>query len=160
MTLDHPEFSEKLILMAPGCVEEQASYFTMPGIAKMVSGFGSSDFNIDEQRRLVSNLVYDASVITDALVAERFAVARTQPKDVLARMRTPNLGPRVGEIKQPIFVMWGLNDEFCPESGARYFLDQCENARCMTFTHVGHWVQVERSREFNLYSIDFLNGQA
>ena len=160
MTLDHPEFSEKLVLMAPGCVEEQASYFTMPGIAKMVSGFGSPDFNIDEQRRLVSNLVYDSSVITDALVAERFAVARTQPKDVLARMRTPNLGPRVGEIKQPIFVMWGLNDEFCPESGARYFLDQCENARCMTFTQVGHWVQVERTREFNLYSIDFLNGQA
>lgn len=159
MTLDHPEFSEKLILMAPGCVEEQASYFTMPGIAKMVSGFGSPDFNIDEQRRLVSNLVYDASVITDALVAERFAVARTQPKDVLARMRTPNLGPRVGEINQPIFVMWGLNDEFCPESGARYFLDQCKNARCMTFTQVGHWVQVERAREFNLYSIDFLNGQ-
>lgn len=158
MTLDHPEFAEKLILMAPGCVEEQASYFTMPGIAKMVSGFGSPDFNIDEQRRLVSNLVYDSSVITDALVAERFAVARTQPKDVLARMRTPNLGPRVGEIKQPIFVLWGLNDEFCPESGARYFLDQCENARCMTFTQVGHWVQVERAREFNLYSIDFLNG--
>ena len=57
-------------------------------------------------------------------------------------------------------MLWGLNDEFCPESGARYFLDQCENARCMTFTQVGHWVQVERAREFNLYSIDFLNGHA
>ena len=98
MTLDHPEFAEKLILMAPGCIEEQASYFTMPGIAKMVSGFGSPDFNLDEQRRLVSNLVHPDFVpnISEALVQERFAVARTQPKDVLARMRTPNLGPRVG----------------------------------------------------------------
>ena len=158
MTLDHPEFAEKLILMAPGCVEEQASYFTMPGIAKMVSGFGSPDFNLDEQRRLVSNLVHPdfASKIPDALVRERFAVARMQPKDVLARMRTPNLGPLVGEIRQPIFVMWGHNDEFCPESGARYFLDQCENARCLTFARTGHWVQVERAEEFNCYSIDFL----
>jgi 4,5:9,10-diseco-3-hydroxy-5,9,17-trioxoandrosta-1(10),2-diene-4-oate hydrolase len=158
MTLDHPEFTEKLILMAPGCVEEQASYFTMPGIAKMVSGFGSPDFNLEEQKRLISNLVHPdfAPNIPDALVAERFAVARTQPKDVLARMRTPNLGPRVGELKKPIFVMWGLNDEFCPESGARYFLDQCDDARVLTFARTGHWVQVERAEEFNRYSIAFL----
>lgn len=161
MTLDHPEFAGRLILMAPGCIEEQASYFTMPGIAKMVSGFGSPDFNLDEQKRLVSNLVHPDFVarIPDALIAERFAVARTQPKDVLARMRTPNLGPRLGELGQPILVLWGLNDEFCPESGARHFLDQCANARCMTFTRTGHWVQVERAAEFNRYSIAFLHEQ-
>ena len=161
MTLDHPEFATALVLMAPGCIEEQASYFTMPGIAKMVSGYGGPDFNLDEQKRLISNLVHPdfAPKIPDALVAERFAVARTQPKDVLARMRTPNLGPEVGKIVQPIFVLWGLNDEFCPESGARYFLDQCDNARCMTFARTGHWVQVERAAEFNLYSIAFLDDQ-
>lgn len=158
MALDHPEFADKLILMAPGCVEEQASYFTMPGIAKMVSGFGSPDFNLEEQKRLISNLVHPdfVSKIPDALVAERFAVARTQPKDVLARMRTPNLGPRLGELASPIFVMWGLNDEFCPESGARHFLGQCANVRVATFGRTGHWVQVERAAEFNSYSLDFL----
>jgi 4,5:9,10-diseco-3-hydroxy-5,9,17-trioxoandrosta-1(10),2-diene-4-oate hydrolase len=159
MTLDHPEFAGKLTLMAPGCIEEQASYFTMPGIAKMVSGFGSPDFNLDEQRRIVSNLVHPdfASQIPDALVQERFAVARTQPKDVLARMRTPNLGLRLGEVKQSIFVMWGLNDEFCPESGARHFLEAGCNVRCLTFNNTGHWVQVERAREFNVYTLAFLN---
>lgn len=158
MTLDHPELSEKLVLMAPGCVAEQMSYFTMPGIAKMVSGFGSPDFNLEEQKRLVSNLVHPdfAAKIPDALIAERFAVARTQPKDVLARMRTPNLGPRLGELTQPIFVLWGLNDEFCPEAHARLFLDQCSDVRAITFAHTGHWVQVERAAEFNAYAIDFL----
>jgi len=161
MTLDHPEFAGKLVLMAPGCVEEQADYFKMPGIARMVSGFGGPDFNLDEQKRLVSNLVHPDFVarIPDALIAERFAVARTQPKDVLARMRTPNLGPRLGEVDKPILVLWGLNDEFCPESGARHFLERCADARCMTFTRTGHWVQVERAAEFNRYSIDFLNDQ-
>lgn len=161
MTLDHPEIARALVLMAPGCIEEQADYFKMPGIAKMISGFGSPDFNRDEQKRLVCNLVYPdfVSNISEELVDERFAVARTQPKDVLARMKTPNLGPRVGELKQPILVLWGLNDEFCPESGARYFLDQCDNARCMTFTKVGHWVQVERPTEFNHHVIAFLNEQ-
>lgn len=160
MAYDHPEFAEKFILMAPGCIEEQASYFTMPGIAKMVSGFGSPDFNIDEQRRLISNLVHPnfASKISDELVQERFAVARTQPKDVLARMRTPNLTPRLGELKQPILVMWGLQDEFCPESGGRHFLDAGCDVRVMTFNHVGHWVQVERAEEFNRHCIEFLRG--
>lgn len=158
MTLDHPEFAEKLILMAPGSVAEQMSYFTMPGIAKMKSSFGSPDFNLAEQRQLISNLMHPSSahLITDELVAERFAVARTQPKDVLARMKTPNLGLRLGELDKPVFVLWGLNDEFCPEEHARLFLDACPNVRCITFANCGHWVQVERAAEFNAYSLDFL----
>ena len=159
IALDHPEFTiGKLVLMAPGCVAEQSSYFTMPGIAKMRSGFGSPEFNIEEQRRLIGNLMHPSSAhhITDALVEERFAVARTQPKDVLARVKTPDLGPRLGEVKQPIFVLWGLNDEFCPESHARLFLDACADVRCLTFSQTGHWVQVERTEEFNRYSLDFL----
>ncbi|QKS02249.1 alpha/beta fold hydrolase [Sphingomonas sp. CL5.1] len=157
MTLDHPEFVSSLVLMAPGCIEERETYFAMPGIAKMVSNFGGPDFTIEEQRRLICNLVYDASAVTDALVAERYAVARTQPKDVLVRMRTPNLAPRLGEVKQPILGFWGLEDDFCPASGARYFLEACEDVRFMSFTRVGHWVQVERAGEFNRYSIGFLD---
>lgn len=159
MTLDHPEFSEKLIMMAPGAVAEQASYFTLPGIAKMRSGFGGPDFNLEEQRRLIGNLMHpdSAHLISDELVAERFAVASTQPKDVLVRMKTPNLGPRLGEISHPIFVFWGLNDEFCPEEHSRLFLNACPDVRAITFARCGHWVQVERATEFNNYSIDFLS---
>lgn len=160
MTLDHPEFASKLVLMAPGCVAEREAYFTMPGIAKMMSNFGSDDFNLAEQKRLVSNLVHPDFVphIKDSLIEERFAVAITQPKDVLVRMRTPDLSPRLSEITQPIFVLWGLNDEFCPEGHARLFLEQCADARTITFGRTGHWVQVERAAEFNKYAIDFLHG--
>jgi len=158
MTLDHPEFAKRLVLMAPGCVAEREAYFVMPGIAKMVSNFGSPDFNIAEQRRLIGNLLHpDAhGHITDKLVEERFAVARTQPKDVLARMRTPDLSPRLGELAQPVFVLWGLNDDFCPEAHSRLFLERCPDVRAITFAKTGHWVQVERAAEFNRYSLAFL----
>lgn len=156
MALNNPAFVDKLVLMAPGCIEERETYFAMPGIAKMVSSFGSPDFSLDDQRRLINNLVYDPKHVTDDLVKERFAVARTQPKDVLARMRTPNLAPRLGELKAPILGFWGLNDDFCPEGGARHFLNACEDVRFMTFNKVGHWVQVERAEEFNRYTLDFL----
>ena len=159
IALDNPGFVSSLVLMAPGCVAEQASYFTMPGIAKMKSDFGSPDFSLEQQRGLIANLLHPsrADCITDELVAERYAVAKNQPKDVLARMVTPNLGLRLGEVAHPVFVMWGLNDEFCPESHARLFLEHCANARCMTFTQTGHWVQVERASEFNRYATEFLD---
>lgn len=161
MTLDHLGFTRNLVLMAPGCVAEREAYFVMPGITKMVSSFGGPDFNLAEQKRLVSNLVHPdfAPKIPDALVEERFAVARTQPKDVLVRMRTPDLSPRLPGITQPVFVLWGLNDEFCPEAHARLFLEHCPDVRAITFGRTGHWVQVERAAEFNAYAIEFLNAR-
>lgn len=161
MTLDHPEFVDQLVLMAPGCLAPMTDYFAMPGIAKMMSGFGGPDFNMDEQRRLISNLVHPdfAGRLTDELVAERFAVARTQPKDVLARMRTQDLSARLHEIEKPIFVLWGHDDEFCPESHTRLFLENCRDARTITFRRTGHWVQVERAGEFNAYVTGFLGEQ-
>lgn len=161
MTLDHPGFTRNLVLMAPGCVAEREAYFVMPGITKMVSSFGGPDFDLAEQKRLVSNLVHPdfAPKIPDALVEERFAVARTQPKDVLVRMRTPDLSPRLPEITQPVFVLWGLSDEFCPEAHARLFLDHCPDVRAITFGRTGHWVQVERAAEFNAFAIEFLNAR-
>lgn len=156
MALDHPDFIDRLILMSPGCIEELPIYFAMPGIANMRSAFGSPEYSAEDQRRLNISLVYDPVHITDELVAERYAVARTQPKDVIGRMRTPNLAPRLHELQMPILGFWGFQDQFMPLTGINYFLEQCPDARFMTFNKVGHWVQVERATEFNRYSIAFL----
>jgi 4,5:9,10-diseco-3-hydroxy-5,9,17-trioxoandrosta-1(10),2-diene-4-oate hydrolase len=154
--LDQPALVEKLVLMAPGGVESRETYFAMPGIARMVGDFTSPDFTEGDQRRMISNLVYDPCVITDALVAERYQVARTQPKDVLARMRVPDLSPRLAELSQPILGFWGKEDGFCPVTGAQKFLERCADVRFMIFNKVGHWVMVERAAEFNRYAIEFL----
>lgn len=156
IALDHPGYATRLILMSPGCIEELADYFAMPGIASMVGSFGGVDFDETEQRRLITNLVYDPVHVTDALVAERFAIARAQPKDVLARMRTPNLRPRLTELTMPILVLWGAQDRFMPQSGYGYFLESCPDTRVILFNQVGHWVQVERAAEFDAYALGFL----
>lgn len=160
MALDHPGFVDRLILMAPGCIHDREAYFQMPGIAGMVSSFGGPDFNADEQRRLITNLVYDPVHVTDALVSERFAVARTQPKDVIMRMRTPNLAPRLPELTMPILLFWGYNERFMPLDGITLFLESCPDVRVITFNKVGHWVQVERADEFNRHALEFLRGGA
>lgn len=158
LALDNPDFVDRLVLMAPGCIEELPVYFAMPGIANMRSSFGSPDFSEADQRRLGESLVYDPIHITDELVAERFAIAKIQPKDVLARMKTPNLAPRLHELKMPIQLFWGYNERFMPLTGIDYFMTACPDVRCTTFNQVGHWVQVERSDEFNQQATAFLHG--
>lgn len=158
IALDHKAMVDRLVLMSPGCIEELPIYFAMPGIVNMRSAFGSPEFSPADQRRLAESLVFDPVHVTDQLVAERFEVARNQPKDVLARMKTHNLRPRLSELKMPILGYWGFNDTFMPLSGINYFLEDCEDVRFMTFNKVGHWVQVERAEEFNRYTIDFLRG--
>tara|TARA_R110000868_G_scaffold110125_6_gene298685 strand:+ start:3802 stop:4632 length:831 start_codon:yes stop_codon:yes gene_type:complete len=162
MTLDHPEFVSALVLMAPGCIEELPVYFAMPGIALMAQAFSEPEFSIDSQRAIVTALVHPdfRDNITDDLVQERFAVAKRQPKDVLMRMRTLNLASRLGEIKQPMLVMWGKDDKFCPDSGFAHFFEAGCNIRAMSFSQVGHWVQVERKDEFNAHVLAFLNVQS
>lgn len=157
IALDHPHLVDRLVLMAPGGIESRETYFSMPGIAKMVGDFTSPDFDVAGMRKLVTNLVHDPSILSDALIEERYAVARTQPKDVLARMRVPDLSDRLGELAMPILGFWGADDQFCPASGAQKFLDACPDVRFVLYARVGHWVMVEQKDEFNRYVIDFLS---
>ncbi len=156
LTLDHPEFTDRLVLMSPGCVEEREIYFAMPGISRMMGDFTSPDFTLADQKRLITNLVFDPAMISDQLVAERYKVARTQSKDVLARMRTPNLAPHLGKLTMPILGFWGEEDQFLPVSGVQRFTKACPDCRFTVYSHVGHWVMVERAAEFNRATLDFL----
>jgi 4,5:9,10-diseco-3-hydroxy-5,9,17-trioxoandrosta-1(10),2-diene-4-oate hydrolase len=156
IALDRPRFVDKLILMAPGGIETRETYFAMPGIQKMVGAFAAEGFDEARMRLLLGNLVVDPKVITDELVAERLSVARVQPKEVLSTMRVPDLSPRLGELAMPILGFWGTEDGFCPASGAEKFLKSCPDARFVLYGRCGHWVMVERAREFNRYVLDFL----
>ncbi|TCJ37036.1 alpha/beta fold hydrolase [Parafrankia sp. BMG5.11] len=157
MTADHPEMVANLVLMAPGCIEDLDVYFAMPGIANMRSSFGSPDFGPADQRRLIESLVHDPVHVTDELVAERYAVARTQSKDVIGRMRTHDVRQHLPGLTMPILLFWGRNEKFMPLSGIDTFFENCPDVRCMIFSGVGHWVQVERASEFNRYAIEFLD---
>ena len=157
MAADEPDLVHNLVLMAPGCLEELDVYFAMPGIANMKSSFGSDDFSPEDQRRLIESLVHDPVHVTDELVSERYEVARRQPKAVLARMKTHNVRDCLQKLTMPILLFWGREEEFMPLSGIEYFFDRCPNVRCIMFSKVGHWVQVEREAEFNRYATEFLD---
>jgi 4,5:9,10-diseco-3-hydroxy-5,9,17-trioxoandrosta-1(10),2-diene-4-oate hydrolase len=157
--LDYPDDVDSLIMMAPGGVEERETYFKMEGIQKMVSLFTNRQMNRLTMRQLLELLVFDRSLVTDALVEERLAVCEQQPPEVLSTMRVPNLTDRLGELKCPVLGFWGTDDRFNPASGAMRFLEHCADARFVLMNRCGHWVMVEHRRYFNRECLEFLAEQ-
>jgi 4,5:9,10-diseco-3-hydroxy-5,9,17-trioxoandrosta-1(10),2-diene-4-oate hydrolase len=116
---------------------------------------GKEPMTRDGLRRVLAMQLHDPSLLTDEIVDERFAVAETQPRRVLSTLAVPHLTPELAKLHCPIFGFWGVNDQFCPVSGAAT-LARAPRARVLTVNDCGHWVMVERPELFNRLAIDFL----
>ena len=156
-----PDLVTKLVLMAPGGLEERETYMKMEGIRTMMKVFLAPEGITREGMRRVFGLqLFDPSVLTEEILDERCAIAPLQPKRVLTSMHVPNLVPDLAELRCPVFALWGVNDKFCPMSGALTIATQCKGSRVMLLNGCGHWVMVEHTAVFNRLSIDFLREAA
>jgi len=154
--LAHPDTVERLILMAPGGVEERETYFRMEGIVRMVETFAKGPMGPVEMRHVMSLQVFDPSLLDDSIINERAAIAPSQPANLFSTMMVPNMTTRLHEIKAPIFGFWGTDDKFNPHTGALKVIENAPNARMILLNQCGHWVQVEHRELFNRSCIDFL----
>lgn len=154
--LDNPDRVTKLILMAPGGIEELETYLAMPAMAKMIGNFVDGALDRDGLRRVLETLVYDPVHVTDALVDERWAILGEQPPEVLSRMVIPNMESELGGIRCPVLSFWGVDDEMLPASGGLKITRACRPSRHIEIAECGHWVMVEHTRLFNAACLDFL----
>lgn len=154
--LAEPQLLDKLILMAPGGVEERETYFKKIGIQRMVELFNAGPLDIDKMRQIMSLQLFDASQLPDSLLAERVAVAQYQPHCLFSTMMVPNMTERLEELRVPILGFWGTNDNFNPVGGAMKVLDNAPDARFILLNRCGHWVQVEHRELFNRSCLEFL----
>ncbi len=157
LALDYPDLVERLVLMAPGGLESKETYMGMKGIRTMLKIMFSGEGITRESMRSIFKLqLYDESQVTDEIIEERFQVYQIQPKALLGKIRVPQLDERLSEITCPVLGMWGVNDLFCPVSGADKVVTQCADSRMVTFNGCGHWVMVEKNELFNRLTVDFL----
>ncbi|MBS4149402.1 alpha/beta fold hydrolase [Pseudomonadota bacterium DY0742] len=154
--LAHPQRVEKLILMAPGGVEERETYFQMQGIQRMVQTYAAGPMGIEQMRHVMELQVFVPANLPESVLAERVAVAVTQPANLFSTMLVPNMTERLGELTCPIFGFWGSNDLFNPPSGVFKILEHARNARFTLLNRCGHWVQVEHPELFNRQCLEFL----
>lgn len=156
LALAQPERVKKLVLMAPGGLEETATYMKMAGIRTMMKVFRGG-ITREGMREVFGLQLFDPSQLEEKTLDERVEIAETQPKRVLMSLRVPHLTPELSKIKCPVLGWWGMNDQFCPPTGGPTLASQLPNARVVLLSQCGHWVMVEHQELFNRQTVEFLS---
>jgi len=159
LALNQPGRVSKLVLMAPGGLEEREAYMKMSGIRTMMKVFlGPDGITRDSMRTVFELQLFDPTQLDDETLDERVEIAQIQPKRVMTSLAVPHLAPRLRELECPVLGWWGMNDNFCPSTGATTIAKECRDARVIMLSRCGHWVMVEHRDLFNRITLDFLGG--
>jgi 4,5:9,10-diseco-3-hydroxy-5,9,17-trioxoandrosta-1(10),2-diene-4-oate hydrolase len=156
IALEQPKLVKKMLLMAPGGIEDQAAYGAMPGMQIFFETFAGEPSRDNLQRFLSEALVHDQRFVNDELIDERWHVFQTQNPQAVKTMQVPNLSDRLGEIDIPVMVMWGLNEKIMPETGIDKLAKGIKDVKVILVSNCGHWVMVEHQDFFNRTTEDFL----
>lgn len=154
--LAYPDTVSRLILMAPGGVEDLDTYLAMPGIANMFAIYKSGKTGAEAMRAVMQMQLYDPSLLSDEIINERAPIAATQTQAARSVMKVPNMTEQLAQLRCPVFGFWGVNDLFNPVGGAMKIMENAPQARMLLVNQCGHWVQVEHQAMFNRQCIDFL----
>jgi 4,5:9,10-diseco-3-hydroxy-5,9,17-trioxoandrosta-1(10),2-diene-4-oate hydrolase len=162
--LRHPDRAGRLVLMAPGGLSVNVFAPDPTEGIKRLYGFGAKPSR-ERLAEFLRTLVFDQSLITDALVDERFVVA-SDPESLQAMA---SMGASFAEhaeegmlwreahrLRQRVLLVWGREDRVNPLDGALLALKLIRRAQLHVFGQCGHWAQLEKFAEFNRLTMDFL----
>ena len=123
--------------------------------------------SLEEMASILGLFPHDPAVVTDAMVQTRYELsARPGAQEAFRRLIPEPAGPgtivrgvpedSLAQITQPSLVLHGREDAVIPvELGLR--LNRCiPRSQLHIFGQCGHWVQIERRREFVALVTDFL----
>lgn len=155
--LEYPETVEKLVLMAPGGIEDPATFWgkTDGGVA-LAEFARTDDGSVASFRKVLSLIVHDEADITDDTVSERYPIAKTQPKRVFTSVTIRPTWTRLGEFDFPVLVLWGLHDRFLPVEQALKAGREIKHCKVVISNKAGHWYMLEQPDDFNREVVDFM----
>jgi 4,5:9,10-diseco-3-hydroxy-5,9,17-trioxoandrosta-1(10),2-diene-4-oate hydrolase len=158
LALAQPRRVERLVLMAPGGLNDLPDYLAMPGMKAMFALYGSGTPVTEAQMKAFFQqaFVVDPSCVTDELVHERAELMKLQNPQVIRTMKVPNLTARLPEITAPTLALWGLNEQMMPDSGILRLGKGLPDCRMVLVPRCGHWVMIEHRGLFNRMVLDFL----
>jgi 4,5:9,10-diseco-3-hydroxy-5,9,17-trioxoandrosta-1(10),2-diene-4-oate hydrolase len=164
--LNYPDRAAKLVLMGPGGLSLNVFAPDPTEGVKRLMDFAAPPGPSKEK---MAAFLFNAKLITDDLVAERYSRASTP--EALAAMTALGLSfydPATAEdgmlwrevhrLRNEVLLIWGREDRVNPLDGALIAVKQIRKAQLHVFSGCGHWAQLEKFQEFNRLSIGFLGG--
>ncbi|MET7420041.1 alpha/beta fold hydrolase [Dactylosporangium sp. NPDC005555] len=164
--LSYPQRAGRLVLMGPGSALSIGLFAPRPseGIRRLMEFFGATDKTPEKMEAFLRSMVYDQSLVTPELVADRFAAAMNPAAGPgLKAMQVANqkfhtegeLWREAHRIKHEVLITWGREDRVQPLDGAFVGFRLLENARLHVFPKCGHWAMIEQRAEFERLTKDF-----
>ncbi len=149
-TLDHPEQVNSITLTGSSGLFESA----------MGTGFPKrGDRQYIEKK--VGDVFYDPATATEELIDEVFDITTDREKALRVVMTAKsavrhNLTNKLEQLKQPVLLVWGKQDEVTPPFVAEKYLELLPNARLHWVDRCGHAPMMEHPEEFNRLLTAFL----
>ena len=166
--LRFPQRAGRLVLMGPGGLSlNLLAPDPTEGIRALMDFPAPPGPSKAKLEAFLRTMVFNQALITDELVDERFAAA-SDPAALaaMASMGASFFDPASADdgllwreahrLRQPVLLVWGREDRVNPLDGALVALKLIRRAQLHVFSGCGHWVQLEKSEEFNQLTISFL----
>jgi pimeloyl-ACP methyl ester carboxylesterase len=159
----HPDRVGKLVLMGSMGID-----FPITQGLERVWGYEPS---FENMRKVLDVFAYDRALVPDELAEVRYR-ASMQPgfqesygsmfpaprQRWVDAMQTPDDDIRA--LPHRTLIVHGREDQVIPVENSLRLMRLVENGDLHVFAHCGHWVQIERSADFNRLVGDFLADQA
>jgi pimeloyl-ACP methyl ester carboxylesterase len=157
----HPERVKRMVLMGSMGVD-----FPITEGLERVWGYEPS---FENMRKVLDVFAYNRELVPDELAEVRYR-ASMQPgfqesfsamfpaprQRWVDAMRTPDEDIR--QLPHQTLIIHGREDKVIPVETSLHLMQLLENGDLHVFSHCGHWVQIERSADFNRLVRDFIKG--
>jgi len=157
----HPDRVNRLVLMGSMGID-----FPITEGLNRVWGYQPS---FDNMRKVLDVFAYNRELVPDELAEVRYR-ASTQPgfqesygsmfpeprQRWVDAMRTPD--DDIRNLPHTTLIVHGREDQVIPADNSLRLMQMITNGDLHIYSHCGHWVQIERSADFNRLVTDFLAG--
>jgi 4,5:9,10-diseco-3-hydroxy-5,9,17-trioxoandrosta-1(10),2-diene-4-oate hydrolase len=166
--LRYPERAGRLVLMGPGGLTVNVFAPDPTEGVKRIGEF-AADPTPERLATFLRTLVFNQKLVTDELIAERFAAA-SDPRALAAlaafgksfydpdTFEDGMLWREAHRLRNEVLLIWGREDRVNPLDGALMALKMIRKVQLHVFSGCGHWAQLEKFDEFNRLAMDFLGG--
>lgn len=159
LAIDEPPYVNRLIAVGSSPTRTTLAPWPVEAVRQIQSYYTGSGPSLEKMRTLAESMVFDASIVTDELVQERYA-ASVDPETVRVFTSSPpvqeDFGSDLERIRAKVLLIWGQEDRAGAIEVALYMLKRIPECQLRVFNRTGHWVQVERAEEFNRLVLEFL----
>ncbi|MEU9734787.1 alpha/beta fold hydrolase [Streptomyces sp. NPDC048002] len=166
MAQQRPERVARLVLMAPGGGWVPFGPTPTEGQKEMFRYYNGTGPSEKKMGAFIRTMVFDHKQFGEDVVRARYEASLDQSHSDFYHAYNAAFAQRGGmdplwrdlhKIKAPTLLLWGRDDRTITLDGAGLMIKLIRDVQLHVFSRCGHWVQIERRRDFERLVMDFLS---